>query len=194
MYSQPFSRTSAISSSVCPADNALPDIAKIGNPLYNFNNTSLSWNSHAFTERQNTKSQHCWILKHRTRPAAQHRVANRVHGNSLIRLHVRDFCGAFYRNATQCTALKNASMETRPKGPVTPLPRNEKRETRNEKRETINRTERSHRHREARNEKRHRRSVVRSLLTSISTPICQISPCSTASLTLYSAADLSYST
>ena len=72
--------------------------------------------------------------------------------------------------------------------------RNEKRETRNEKRETRNRTERSHRHRETRNEKRQRRSVVRSLLTAISTPICQISPFSRASLTLYSAADLSYST
>ena len=52
-----------------------------------------------------------------------------------------------------CTQLVQAC-----KGPVTPPPRNEKRETRNEKRETRNRTERSHRHRETRNEKRHRRS------------------------------------
>ena len=44
-------------------------------------------------------------------------------------------------------------------GPVTPPPRNEKRETRNEKRETRNRTERSHRHRETRNEKWQRRSI-----------------------------------
>ena len=47
------------------------------------------------------------------------------------------------------------------KGPVTPPPRNEKRETRNEKRETRNRTERSHRHRETRNEKRETRNEKR---------------------------------
>ena len=81
---------------------------------------------------------------------------------------------------TICKARSHRHRETR----------NEKRGTRNEERETINRTERSHRHRETRNEKRQRRS----LLTEISTPICQISPFSRASLTLYSVADLSYST
>ena len=86
---------------------------------------------------------------------------------------------------------RNEKRETRNEKRETRI---EKRETRNKKRETRNRTERSHRHRETRNEKRQRRSVVRSLLTTISTPICQISPFSRTSLTLYSAADLSYST
>ena len=64
--------------------------------------------------------------------------------------------------------------------------RNEKRETRNEKRETRNEKQ------ETRNEKWYR-SIVRSPLTPISTPICrQISPFLRASL--YPAADLSYST
>ena len=63
---------------------------------------------------------------------------------------------------------RNEKRETRNEKRET---RNEKRETRNEKRETRNRTKR-----EMRNEKQHR-SIVRSPLTPISTPIChQVSP------------------
>ena len=86
----------------------------------------------------------------------------------------------------------SATSKVQAQGPVTPRPRNEKRGTRNEKREIGISGHTATEKGETRN--RHSRAIVRLLLIPISTPICQISPSLRASLTLYPAADLSYST